>query len=76
MRMGNVRKQDSLKKKPPQGEYVSRTAHRVRLPGFLLEADIGLGDLVKKTAYAMGIEPCGGCERRATALNRWLTFTR
>ena len=50
--------------------------HRVRLPGFLIEEEIGLGDLIKKSTYAMGIKPCGGCERRAAALNRWMTFSR
>jgi hypothetical protein len=48
----------------------------VRLPGFLIEEEIGLGDLIKKTTYAMGINPCGGCEERAAALNRWMTFSR
>jgi hypothetical protein len=24
----------------------------------------------------MGIKPCGGCERRAAALNRWVHFSR
>ena len=50
--------------------------HRVRLPGFLIEDEVGLGDLIKKATYAMGIKPCGGCERRATALNRWMTISR
>lgn len=50
--------------------------HRVRLPGFIIEEEIGLGDLIKKTTYAMGIQPCSGCDRRAAALNRWLRFTR
>ena len=50
--------------------------HKVRLPGFLIEEEIGLGDVIKKTTYAMGIKPCGGCEKRAAALNRWMTFTR
>ena len=50
--------------------------HRVRLPGFLIEDEIGLGDLIRKTTYAMGIKPCGGCEKRAAAPNRWLTFSR
>ena len=53
-----------------------RPAHRVRLPGFLIEEEIGLGDLIKKTTYAMGIQPCSGCEKRAAALNRWMSFTR
>jgi hypothetical protein len=50
--------------------------HRVRLPGFLVEEEIGLGDAIKRATYAMGIKPCGGCERRAATLNRWMTFTR
>jgi hypothetical protein len=50
--------------------------HRVRLPGFLIEDNIGLGELIKKTTYAMGIKPCGRCEKRAAALNRWMTFSR
>ena len=50
--------------------------HRVRLPGFLIEEEIGLGDAVKKVTYAIGIKPCSGCERRAAALNRWMVFSR
>lgn len=49
--------------------------HRVRLPGFLIEKEIGLGDVTKRLTYAMGIKPCGGCERRAAALNRWMHFS-
>jgi len=50
--------------------------HRVRLPGFLLDEEIGLGDALKRVTYAMGIKPCGGCEKRAAALNRWMHFSR
>ena len=50
--------------------------HRVRLPGFLLEEDVGLGDTLKRMTYALGIKPCGACEKRATVLNHWMTFTR
>jgi hypothetical protein len=53
-----------------------RPTHQVRLPGFLVEEEVGLGDLIKKATYAMGIETCGGCEGRARALNRWMTFSR
>jgi hypothetical protein len=49
--------------------------NRVRLPGFITDEEIGLGDAVKRVTYALGIKPCGGCERRAAALNRWLTFS-
>jgi hypothetical protein len=49
---------------------------RVRLPGFIGDEEIGLGDIVRRAAYAMGVRPCGGCEARAAALNRQMVFTR
>jgi hypothetical protein len=48
----------------------------VRLPGFLIEEEIGLGDAIKYVTNAMGIQPCGGCEKRAATLNRWVRFSR
>lgn len=51
-----------------------RNPHRIRLPGFVTDEEIGLGDLVKRATSAIGIKPCGGCRRRAEALNRWLVF--
>lgn len=53
-----------------------RQPHRMRLPGFVSDEDIGLGDAIKKVTYTFGIKPCGGCNQRAAALNRWLVFTR
>ena len=50
--------------------------YQVRLPGFVADEAVGLGDVVQRASYAMGIKPCGGCERRAGALNRWMVFTR
>ena len=49
--------------------------HRVRLPGFITGEEIGLGDAIKRTTSYFGIRPCGGCRRRADALNRWMVFT-
>ena len=49
--------------------------YRARLPGFVSDKDIGLGDAIKHVTSAFGIRPCGGCERRAAALNRWFVFT-
>ena len=49
--------------------------HRIRLPGFITDEDFGLGDVVKRTTSYFGIQPCGGCGRRAAALNRWVVFT-
>lgn len=43
---------------------------RVRLPGFLIEEQAGLGDVIKHATSRVGLRPCGGCNRRADALNR------
>lgn len=49
----------------------------VRLPGFVNDADIGVGDVVKRVTSAVGLRPCRGCERRAAALNRrWVISGR
>jgi hypothetical protein len=60
----------------PHEDEPQRRPHRVRLPGFLIEEELGLGDALKRVTYSLGIQPCGGCERRAAALNRWMRFTR
>jgi hypothetical protein len=52
------------------------TPRKVRLPGFITDEEVGLGDVVKRVTYAIGIQPCGGCERRAASMNRWMVFTR
>jgi hypothetical protein len=70
MKKEKVAKQDATE---PQLE---RRLHRVRLPGFLKEREVGLGDSIKQMTRAIGIRPCGGCEKRAATLNRWVTFTR
>ena len=49
--------------------------HRVRLPGFILDEDVGLGSVVKRVASTIGIRPCSGCAQRAAMLNRRLVFT-
>ena len=48
---------------------------RVRLPGFINDDEVGLGDVLKRATHAFGIKPCGGCARRAATLNRWLSFS-
>jgi hypothetical protein len=50
--------------------------HRVRLPGFIRDEEIGLGDVIQRVTYAMHIPHCKGCESRRVALNRWMVFTR
>ncbi len=64
-----------MNKEETDRAHVSHPPHRVRLPGFVTDEDIGLGDTIKHVTRAFGIRPCGGCERRAAALNRWFVFT-
>ena len=52
------------------------SAHRVRLPGFVTEEQIGLGDAIERVTSYIGLRPCGACKRRAAALNRWMVFTK
>lgn len=56
-------------------EKQASQAHRVRLPGFIIDEDIGLGDVIKRATSYVGIRPCGGCEKRASALNRWMVIS-
>ena len=54
-----------------------RGAYVVRLPGFISdEREVGLGDVITRAAYRVGIRPCAGCGRRAATLNRWAVFRR
>lgn len=48
---------------------------RVRLPGFIIDEDVGLGTVVKRVTSTFGIRPCSACEQRAAKLNRWIGFT-
>ena len=34
----------------------------------------GLGDTIAKVMAAVGIKPCGGCNKRKEALNRWFPY--
>jgi hypothetical protein len=54
----------------------SPSSHRIRIPGFITEEEIGLGDVIKRATTYLGITPCMSCDRRSTALNRWMIFTR
>jgi hypothetical protein len=50
-------------------------AYRVRLPGFIADDEVGLGDVITHVTHTFGITLCGGCGRRGAMLNRWLVFT-
>ena len=67
-----------MEKEETRGDSVPRSQrepYRVQLPGFVTDEDIGLGDVIKRVTSAVGIRPCGGCEGRAAALNRWFIFS-
>lgn len=49
--------------------------HRVRLPGFVTEPEVGLGDVIKRATSLAGIKPCQPCLARAATLNRWMVFS-
>ena len=66
---------NTQEEKEPVGKSEHKP-HRIRLPGFIKDEEVGLGDAIKKVTYAMGIKPCAGCEKRAAALNRWVHFPR
>jgi hypothetical protein len=54
----------------------NRERYRVRLPGFLVNEEIGLGDVIKRLTFNIGVGTCGGCEKRAAILNSWFGFSR
>jgi uncharacterized protein (UPF0303 family) len=43
-------------KKEPTAK-IEHQARRIRLPGFIEDEEIGLGDVIKRVTYAMGIKP-------------------
>src|SRR3954463_12449107 len=65
--------QEQAKRKP--GGTGTGQPYRVRLPGFVSDEEVGLGDAIKRATSTVGITPCGGCGRRAAALNRWMVFS-
>jgi hypothetical protein len=58
-----------------QADESERAPRHVRLPGFIGDEDIGLGDVIKHASSYIGIQNCGGCNQRRIALNRWMVFT-
>jgi hypothetical protein len=52
-----------------------RPRREMRLPGFVADEDIGLGDAISRATSYFGIRACGGCEQRRVELNRLMVFT-
>jgi hypothetical protein len=67
--------QDKERARYDYADKPARRPYRVRLPIAIADEDLGLGDVLKRATSAAGITPCGGCERRAAMLNRWLVFS-
>jgi hypothetical protein len=63
---------EKVDKKAPESGASTR---HVRLPGFLVQEEIGLGDVIKRATAAVGIRSCGGCDQRAAALNARIVFS-
>jgi len=62
-----------MSQEEPKADRADRgklTPRRVRLPGFITETDVGLGDVIKRATSLVGIRPCGSCLERAANLNR------
>jgi len=45
-----------------------------RFPSFVVEDEIGSGDVIKRLTRLLGVRPCSGCESRAQRLNRLVAF--
>jgi hypothetical protein len=56
-----------------ESEGGTHARHRISVLG-LVSKEVGLGDVVARIASVAGISPCGGCRRRAQALNTWVSF--
>jgi hypothetical protein len=52
-----------------------REPYQVRLPGFIIDEDVGLGEIIKRATSMAWIKPCGGCAERARNLDNWLFFS-
>jgi hypothetical protein len=52
-----------------------RAPRIVRLPVFVGDEPVGLGDVIKRATSAVGIKPCAGCAERAEQLNRRVALT-
>lgn len=76
MKKRQAEERDATKQQQARSQSEGLPVLRVHLPGFLIEKEAGLGDLIKKATHYVGIKPCRGCQKRAAAMNRWMSFYR
>jgi hypothetical protein len=69
-----VMENDPLQRNNQESDEHLQRGRRIRLPGFLIEKDIGLGDVIKRATASFGVAPCAGCRQRAATLNDWMVF--
>lgn len=62
-------------RQPDDRESADGARFVIRLPGLIKDDVVGVGDIIKRVTSTMGIQPCGGCKRRAQALNRVLAVS-
>src|ERR1044072_6344601 len=65
-----MRRTMTTRKTARKAPQPARTPREVRLPGFLVEEEVGMGDAIKKATSWAGLKPCGGCAQRAAALDQ------
>jgi hypothetical protein len=53
-------------------EFTGKKPLRIPLP----LPQVGLGTLIKRATTALGVKPCGGCQRRAAWLDQRLVLGR
>ena len=46
---------------------------RIPIPG--LPHEVGLGQAIAKATQAVGVKPCGGCKKRAEAMDKQVVFS-
>jgi hypothetical protein len=51
-----------------------RQPRRIRLPSFVVDDQIGLGDVIHRATSYLGIGDCGACASRRESLNRRVVF--
>ena len=76
---GRTEEDRAMRKDEPEAAASDRPGpapHRVRIPGFNAESEVGLGDVIKRATSLAGIRPCGSRSARAASFNRWLVFSR
>lgn len=47
---------------------------QIPIPWLRRGTALGAGDVIKQMTNAVGIKPCGGCQRRAAILNGRIVF--